>query len=57
LRVKPTFSTPQANYHLTQRYHAGLPLLAESKKGFFRMKVFKTILGLIAGIAGYMTGF
>jgi hypothetical protein len=42
---------------IVQEGHAGLPLLAESKKGFFRMKVLKTILGLIAGIAGYMTGF
>jgi hypothetical protein len=42
---------------IVQEGHAGLPLLAESKKGFFCMKLISVVVGLLAGLAGYFIGF
>jgi hypothetical protein len=50
------FSVLLAN-SIVQEGHAGLPLLAESKKGFFCMKLISVVVGLLAGLAGYFIGF
>ena len=42
---------------IVQEGHAGLPLLAESKRGFLWMKVISVAVGLVAGLAGYFAGF
>lgn len=50
------FSILLAN-SITQDGHSTLPLLAESKRGFFSVKVINGLLGLLAGTAGYFLGF
>ncbi|MDR1666516.1 MAG: arsenic efflux protein [Bacteroidales bacterium] len=50
------FSVLLAN-SIVQEGHAGLPLLAESPKGFFWMKAASVIVGLLAGLSGYWFGF
>lgn len=50
------FSILLAN-SITQDGHSTLPLLAESKKGFFAVKSINVLIGLLAGIVGYLTGF
>ncbi|MDR1593547.1 MAG: putative manganese transporter [Prevotellaceae bacterium] len=50
------FSILLAN-SLVQNGHSGLPLLAESKKSFVKMKLVAVAMGLIAGLIGYATGF
>jgi hypothetical protein len=50
------FSVLLAN-SIVQEGHAGLPLLAESKKGFLCMKLISVAVGLLAGLAGYVIGF
>ncbi|MBR3287140.1 MAG: putative manganese transporter [Bacteroidales bacterium] len=42
---------------VVQEGHAGLPLLAESKKGFLWMKAVSVIVGLIVGLLGYFWEF
>ncbi len=42
---------------ISQDGHGMLPLLAESKYGFLAVKTVNIIVALIAGIAGYLTGF
>jgi len=42
---------------IVQEGHAGLPLIAESKRGFLWMKVISVIVGLIVGLLGYFIGF
>ena len=42
---------------IVQEGHAGLPLLAESKRGFLWMKAISVIVGLLAGLLGYFAGF
>lgn len=42
---------------IVQEGHAGLPLFAESKKGFFWMKGISVIVGLIVGLLGYFLDF
>ncbi|MDR2287016.1 MAG: putative manganese transporter [Prevotellaceae bacterium] len=50
------FSILLAN-SLVQNGHSGLPLLAESKKSFVKMKIIAVAIGLIAGLIGYVAGF
>jgi hypothetical protein len=50
------FSVLLAN-SLVQNGHSGLPLLAESKKSFAKMKLIALSVGLIAGLVGYAAGF
>ncbi|MDR2037395.1 MAG: putative manganese transporter [Bacteroidales bacterium] len=50
------FSILLAN-SIVQDGHAGLPLLAESKRGFFWMKGISVLIGLLAGLAGYFFNF
>jgi len=50
------FSILLAN-SITQDGHSTLPLLAESKKGFFAVKFINVIIGLLFGLAGYWMGF
>lgn len=50
------FSILLAN-SLVQNGHSGLPLLAESKKSFVKMKIIAVATGLIAGLTGYVAGF
>ncbi|MDR0386274.1 MAG: arsenic efflux protein [Prevotellaceae bacterium] len=50
------FSILLAN-SLVQNGHSGLPLLAESKRSFLKMKFIAVVFGLIAGLAGYVAGF
>ncbi|MDR1582966.1 MAG: putative manganese transporter [Prevotellaceae bacterium] len=50
------FSILLAN-SLVQNGHSGLPLLAESKKSFVKMKLIAVTMGLIAGLLGYVIGF
>jgi hypothetical protein len=50
------FSVLLAN-SLVQNGHSGLPLLAESKRGFVKMKLAAVTVGLIAGLLGYVAGF
>jgi hypothetical protein len=42
---------------IVQDGHTTLPLLAESKKGFFYAKFINVAVGLIAGFTGYLFGF
>ena len=42
---------------IVQEGHAGLPLLAESKRGFFWMKAISAIVGLMVGLLGFFAGF
>ena len=42
---------------IVQDGHAGLPLLAETKKGFIYMKAIKIIVAFAIGIMGYFAGF
>ena len=42
---------------IVQEGHAGLPLLAESKRGFLWMKAISVIVGLTVGLLGYFIGF
>jgi len=42
---------------IVQEGHAGLPLLAESKRGFLWMKAISVMVGLAAGLLGYFVGF
>jgi len=50
------FSILMAN-SLTQDGHSTLPLLAESKRGFFAVKGINIVLGLVVGLVGYWFGF
>jgi len=42
---------------IVQDGHGSLPLLAETRKGFFIIKGINIAVGLIVGIAGLMAGF
>ena len=42
---------------IVQEGHAGLPLLAESKRGFLWMKAISVIVGLFVGLLGFFAGF
>jgi hypothetical protein len=42
---------------ITQDGHSTLPLLAESKRGFFAVKGINVALGLVFGLVGYWLGF
>jgi hypothetical protein len=42
---------------IVQEGHAGLPLLAESKRGFLWMKAISVAVGLSVGLLGYFVGF
>lgn len=42
---------------IVQEGHSGLPLLAESKRGFVWVKALKITLAAIAGLLGYFIGF
>jgi len=42
---------------IVQEGHAGLPLLAESKRGFLWMKAISVAVALLAGLLGYFAGF
>ena len=42
---------------IVQEGHTGLPLLAESKRGFFWMKAISVVVGLLAGLLGFFVGF
>jgi hypothetical protein len=42
---------------ITQDGHGSLPLLAETRVDFLRMKGINLLLGLIAGLAGFLFGF
>ncbi len=42
---------------IVQEGHAGLPLLAESKRGFLWMKAISVVIGLSVGLLGYFLGF
>ncbi|MDR1865377.1 MAG: putative manganese transporter [Bacteroidales bacterium] len=42
---------------IVQEGHAGLPLFAESKKGFLWMKAISVLVGLLVGATGYLAGF
>jgi hypothetical protein len=50
------FSILLAN-SLVQNGHSGLPLIAESKRSFVRMKIAAFVVGLIVGLSGYIAGF
>jgi hypothetical protein len=50
------FSILLAN-SLVQNGHSGLPLLAESKKSFLKMKLIAVVSGLMIGLLGYVAGF
>jgi hypothetical protein len=50
------FSVLLAN-SIVQEGHAGLPLLAESKRGFLWMKAISVTVGLIVGLTGYFMKF
>jgi hypothetical protein len=50
------FSILLAN-SIVQNGHSGLPLLAESKKSFVKIKLIGIAIGLIVGIAGFWIGF
>jgi hypothetical protein len=50
------FSVLLAN-SIVQEGHAGLPLLAESKKGFLWMKAISVVIGSLAGALGFLAGF
>jgi hypothetical protein len=42
---------------IVQDGHGSLPLLAESPKGFLKVKLINILVGLIAGFSGLMLGF
>lgn len=42
---------------ITQDGHASLPLLAESKRGFFTVKLINALVGLLVGGLGLLAGF
>jgi hypothetical protein len=42
---------------VVQDGHGMLPLLAESRKDFFKVKTLNFIVGLLLGLAGYCTGW
>ena len=42
---------------LVQDGHGSLPLLAETRTDFLKMKTVNLLCGLVLGLAGYMTGF
>ncbi|MFH2141156.1 MAG: putative manganese transporter [Bacteroidota bacterium] len=42
---------------IVQDGHGGLPLFAESKRSFVKMKLINMLVGLIVGFAGYFTGW
>jgi hypothetical protein len=42
---------------ITQDGHGSLPLLAETRKDFLRMKGVNLLLGLLVGLAGLFFGF
>jgi len=42
---------------IVQEGHAGLPLLAESKRGFLWMKAISVVVGLAVGLLGFLVGF
>ena len=42
---------------IVQEGHAGLPLLAESKRGFFWMKAISVMVAFIVGLLGFFVGF
>jgi hypothetical protein len=42
---------------IVQEGHAGLPLLAESRSSFFRMKAISAIIGIFVGLLGYFLEF
>jgi len=42
---------------IVQEGHAGLPLIAESKRGFLWMKAISVAVGLLVGLLGYFVGF
>ncbi|MDR2026643.1 MAG: putative manganese transporter [Prevotellaceae bacterium] len=50
------FSILLAN-SLVQNGHSGLPLLAESKESFVKMKIIALTVGLTVGLLGYIAGF
>jgi hypothetical protein len=50
------FSILLAN-SITQDGHGSLPLLAETRQDFLRMKAVNLLLGLIVGLAGLLLGF
>jgi len=50
------FSILMAN-SITQDGHSTLPLLAESKSGFFAVKSINVVIGLVVGLAGYWLNF
>ncbi|MDR1887769.1 MAG: putative manganese transporter [Prevotellaceae bacterium] len=50
------FSILLAN-SIVQNGHSGLPLLAESKRSFVKMKLIAAATGLIVGLTGYVAGF
>jgi hypothetical protein len=50
------FSILLAN-SLVQNGHSGLPLLAESKTSFVKMKLIAVATGIVVGLLGYAAGF
>lgn len=50
------FSILLAN-SIVQNGHSGLPLLAESKKSFVKVKLIGIAIGLLVGVTGLLTGF
>jgi hypothetical protein len=42
---------------IMQDGHAGIPLLAESKKSFIYLKLVKLVLAIVAGVCGFIFGF
>jgi len=42
---------------IVQDGHGMLPLLAESKRGFFAVKGVNVIVGLLVGVVGLLVGF
>jgi hypothetical protein len=50
------FSILLAN-SIVQDGHGSLPLLAESKKSFVKLKLIKTVIALLAGVAGMLWSF
>lgn len=42
---------------ISQDGHAGLPLLAEDKRGFFSAKLINAVIAFVVGVAAYAMGF
>jgi FtsH-binding integral membrane protein len=42
---------------VVQDGHGSLPLLAETRTGFLKMKALNLLAGLLLGLAGYLSGF